>query len=81
MKSISTVALIINMWAFSGWGWGIAQATEPNSGSSFKEWCQKQASLSAEARITVEVLLAKAGTNDCELAAKNLLSLTELYLS
>jgi internalin A len=68
------------MWAFSGWGWGVTQAAEPNQGSSFKEWCHQQASLSAERRITVEVLLAQAETNDCELAAKNLLSRTALYL-
>jgi internalin A len=31
--------------------------------------------------LIVEVLLAQAGTSDCELAAENLLSRTELYLS
>jgi len=81
MKPISAVALMISVWAFSGWGWGVAQAAEPSRGSSFKEWCQKRSSLSAEVRKTVEVLLAQAGTSDCELAAENLLSRTELYLS
>ena len=56
------------------------QATNPSPGSSFQELCQQQASLSAERRKTVEVLLAEAGTSDCELAAKNLSSRTELYL-
>jgi internalin A len=81
MKPTRAVALIIGMWAFSGWGWGVAQAAEPSRESSFKEWCQKLTSLSAERQKTVEVLLAQAGTSDCELAAENLLSRTELYLS
>ncbi|HLO50199.1 MAG TPA: leucine-rich repeat domain-containing protein, partial [Kamptonema sp.] len=80
MKSTRAVALIISAWAISGLGWGVTQAAAPNQRNSFKEWCLQQASLSADARITVEVLLAEAGTNDCELAAKKLLSLTKIYL-
>lgn len=81
MKSTSTVALIISMWVLSSWGWAVTQAAEPSLRSSFEEWCQQKASLSAEARKTVEVLLEEAGTNDCELAANNVSSRTELYLS
>lgn len=80
MKSASAVALMISMWIFSGWGWGVTQAAESSQGSSFKEWCQKLTSLSAERRKTVETLLAEAGTSDCELAAKNLSSRTALNL-
>ena len=80
MKSTSAVALMLGMWVFSAWGWGVTQAAEPSLGSSFKEWCQKKVGLSAEARKTVEVLLKEADTNDCELAAKNLSSGTEMYL-
>ncbi|MBE9128052.1 MULTISPECIES: leucine-rich repeat domain-containing protein [unclassified Coleofasciculus] len=79
MKSTSAVAVMISMWVFSGWG--VAHAAEPSLGSSFKEWCQQKASLSAEARKTVEALLEAAGTSDCEQAAENLLSRTELSLS
>lgn len=81
MKSASAVALTLGMWMFSGWGWGITEAAEPSQGSSFQEWCQQQASLSDEARKTVEVLLEAAGTSDCERADENLSSLTELGLS
>ncbi|NES17737.1 MAG: leucine-rich repeat domain-containing protein, partial [Symploca sp. SIO3E6] len=81
MKSTSTVALIIGMWVFSGWGWEITQAAEPSVGSSFEELCLQQASLSEEVRKTVEVLLEAAGTSDCELAANNLLTRTELDLT
>lgn len=80
MKPTSAVALMIGMWMLSGWGWGATQAAEPSLGSSFKQWCQQQASLSAEARKTVEVLLEEAGTRDCERAAKDLLSRTRLFL-
>jgi internalin A len=69
------------MWVLSSWGWAVTQAAEPSLRSSFEEWCQQKASLSAEARKTVEVLLEEAGTNDCELAANNVSSRTELYLS
>jgi internalin A len=57
MKSASAVALMISMWMFSGWGWGVTQAAEPSVGSSFEEWCLQKASLSADRRKTVEVLL------------------------
>lgn len=80
MKSTSSVALTVGLWMFNGWGWGVTQSAEPSLGSSFKEWCQKQSSLSAEARKTVEELLKEAGTSNCELAAENLLSRTELSL-
>ncbi len=80
MKLTSAVALMISMWVFSGWGWGVTQAAKPSQGSSFRELCLQQGSLSAERRKTVEVLLARIGTSDCELAAKNLSSRTELSL-
>lgn len=62
-------------------GWAVTQAAEPSLRSSFEEWCQQKASLSAEARKTVEVLLEEADTTDCELAANNVSSRTELNLS
>jgi internalin A len=82
MKLTSAIALMISMWMFSGWGWGwgVTQAAEPSLGSSFEEWCLQKASLSAERRKTVSLLLEEAGTSDCELAAKNLLSRTELKI-
>ncbi|MEW6496057.1 MAG: leucine-rich repeat domain-containing protein [Cyanobacteriota bacterium] len=59
----------------------IRSAAEPSQESSFIQWCLQRVSLSAGARNTVEVLLAEAGTRDCTLAAKKLLSRTELNLS
>lgn len=69
MKPTSAIALMINMWVFSGCGWEVTQAAEPSRGSSFTQWCQKQASWSAEDKKTVEVLLEQAGRSDCKLAA------------
>jgi internalin A len=48
--------------------------------TSFADWCKHKDSLSKEARHTVEVLLKKAGTSDCNEAEKVLLNLTELNL-
>ena len=59
----------------------ISSAAEPSVGNSFTQWCLQRVSLSAGARNTVEVLFAESGTRDCTLAAKKLLSRTELNLS
>ncbi|MEG3864114.1 leucine-rich repeat domain-containing protein, partial [Microcoleus sp. herbarium12] len=48
--------------------------------SSFADWCKHKDSLSESTRHTVEVLLKKAGTSDCNEAEKVLLNLTELNL-
>ncbi len=58
----------------------MTQAAEPRLGSPFKQWCLWRESLSDEAQKTVEVLLEKAGTSDCEQASVNLSSRTELNL-
>ncbi|NES24461.1 MAG: hypothetical protein F6K41_37525 [Symploca sp. SIO3E6] len=68
MKLTSKVVLITSMWIFSSWGWGITQAAEFHQGSSLIKWCNQQSDLSAEGRITVEVLLAEAETDNCELS-------------
>ena len=56
------------------------QTNQPINLSSFAEWCKHKDSLSEEAIYTVEVLLNKAGTSDCNEAEKVLSNLTELYL-
>ncbi|MGQ4646743.1 leucine-rich repeat domain-containing protein [Lyngbya aestuarii] len=48
--------------------------------SHFSDWCWHQASLSPEARLTVEALLDTVNTSDCETANEELSSLTELTL-
>ena len=49
--------------------------------SSFAEWCKHKDSLSEEAIYTVEMLLNKAGTSDCNEADRILSNLTELNLN
>ncbi len=57
-------------------------ATEVRSpNKTFADWCHQKADLSPEAKHTVEVLLKKAGTTDCDAANQKLLSLTALSLS
>ena len=57
------------------------QTNQPINLSSFAEWCKHKDSLSEEAIYTVEVLLNKAGTSDCNEADRILSNLTELNLS
>ncbi|MEG4206540.1 leucine-rich repeat domain-containing protein [Microcoleus sp. Pol7_A1] len=56
------------------------QINQPINLSSFAEWCKHKDSLSEEAIYTVEVLLNKAGTSDCNEADRILSNLTELNL-
>jgi internalin A len=60
-----------------------AYAAETRSGNSrrtFADWCRQKDSLSPEAKHTVEVLLEKAETTECDEANQILSSLTELDL-
>jgi internalin A len=56
------------------------QANQPMNFSSFADWCKHKDTLSKSARHTVEVLLKKAGTSDCNEVDKVLLNLTKLNL-
>jgi internalin A len=57
------------------------QTNQPINLSSFAEWCKHKDSLSEEAIYTIEVLLNKAGTSDCNEADRILSNLTELNLN
>ncbi|MEG4010544.1 leucine-rich repeat domain-containing protein, partial [Microcoleus sp. Pol11C1] len=58
----------------------LVQKQRSGSERTFANWCRKKASLSAETKHTVEVLLKKAGTTECEAADRQLSSLTKLKL-
>ena len=47
---------------------------------TFADWCRQKADLSPEAKHTVEVLLQKAGTTECDAANQRLSSRTGLIL-
>ena len=57
-----------------------AEVRSENSRRTFADWCRQKADLSPEAKRTVEVLLQKAETTECEAANQTLSSLTELEL-
>jgi internalin A len=59
----------------------IARAQPGNNRRTFADWCRQKADLSPETKHTVEVLLKKAETNDCDAADRKLSSLTELDLT
>jgi len=73
----SAIALLLSGNGLSA----LAAPQQPrNSGRTFADWCREKASLSPEAKHTVEVLLKQAGTTECDAANQKLSSLTELNL-
>ena len=56
------------------------QPNQMTNFNSFADWCLHKDSLSPAARHTVEALLHKAGTSDCNQANRILSSCTELHL-
>ena len=56
-----------------------AEVRSPNK--TFADWCRQKADLSPETQHTVEVLLKKVWTTDCDAANQKLSSLTSLSLS
>ncbi len=78
--------LILSTWG--RWGlavgatilMGSAAAPNPQTFESFADFCTNKENLTPEARHTVEVLLSKAKTQECDRAQKTLTNLTELSL-
>ena len=58
----------------------VAQTQPENSRRTFADWCRQKADLSPETKHTVDVLLQKAETTDCDVGDQQLSNLTELYL-
>ncbi|NJR22447.1 MAG: leucine-rich repeat domain-containing protein [Richelia sp. CSU_2_1] len=65
----------------SGLSADAAEMRSSNSRRTFADWCREKDSLSPEAKHTVEVLLKKAETTDCNAADRKLSSLTQLKIS
>ena len=55
-----------------------AEVRSPNK--TFADWCRQRASLSPQAKDTVDVLLSEARATDCDEADRELSSLTQLTL-
>jgi internalin A len=74
-KSIAVTCSVLIALALSGNG-SSALAAETRSGyKTFADWCREKAALSQETKHTVEVLLKKAGTTECDAADRKLSSL------
>ncbi|MEL6463205.1 MAG: leucine-rich repeat domain-containing protein, partial [Cyanobacteria bacterium J06621_15] len=56
------------------------QPLQQNKAKSFIEYCQQKSTLPKATKDTVEILLKKAGTQDCQQANRKLSSLTKLNL-
>jgi DDE superfamily endonuclease len=53
----------------------------PTTPQSFAQWCEQKKAVPAATKHTIEVLLQKAGTNDCQLADRKLSSLKTLDIN
>src|SRR4028118_1076586 len=79
-KSIALTCCAILALSANGLSAKAAETRSSNSRRTFAEWCRQKADLSPEAKRTVEVLLQKAETTECDAADRELSSLTELDL-
>ena len=79
-KSIALACCVILALSGNGLSAKAAETRSGNSRRTFADWCRQKADLSPEARRTVEVLLQKAETTECDAADRELSSLTGLYL-
>ena len=79
-KSIALTCCAILALSANGLSAKAAETRSGNSRRTFADWCRQKADLSPEAKRTVEVLLQKAETTECDAANLKLSSLTELGL-
>jgi internalin A len=55
--------------------------TQQSKPKTFTQWCEQRNSVPAATKLTIDLLLTKAGTKNCKLADSKLNSLTQLELS
>jgi internalin A len=58
-----------------------AIATQQSKPKTFAQWCQQRNSVPAATKLTIDLLLTEAGTQDCKQANSKLINLTRLDLS
>jgi internalin A len=79
MKKVLTIlfalSLLLQISSFK-----IVSARE-SSTKTFAQWCQQKNDLSSEAKYTIDVLLRRSGTKDCQQADRNLSKLNQLNLN
>ena len=79
-KSIALTCCAILALSANGLSAKAAETRAGNSRRTFADWCRQKADLSPEAKRTVELLLQKAKTTECNAANLKLSSLTYLDL-
>ncbi|WP_445171616.1 leucine-rich repeat domain-containing protein [Microcoleus sp.] len=79
-KSIALACCAILVLSGNGLSAKAAETGSGNSRRTFADWCRQKADLSPEAKRTVEVLLQKAETTECDAADQELSSLITLDL-
>jgi internalin A len=79
-KSIALACCAILALSANGLSAKAAETRSGNSRRTFADWCRQKADLSPEAKRTVEVVLQKAETTECDAANQKLSSLTQLVL-
>ena len=75
MRSFMALMMVMSFGAV-----GSASPQQPKP-KSFAQWCSQKKSVPAATRHTINVLLKKAGTKNCQRADVKLRSLTELQLN
>ena len=79
-KSIEITCSALIAVALSGNGFSVLAAETQPANKTFGDWYREKASLSPEAKHTVEVLLKEAQTTNCAEANQELSSMTTLNL-
>jgi len=80
-RSIALTCCVLLALSGNGVSAKAAAETQPgNMRRTFADWCRQKADLSPEAKHTVEVLLQKAETTECDAANQRLSSLLGLVL-
>jgi internalin A len=79
-KSIALACCAILALSANGLSAKAAETRSGNSRRTFADWCRQKADLSPEAKHTVEMLLQKAETTECDAADQELSSLITLNL-
>jgi internalin A len=80
-KSIALACCAILALSGNGLSAKAAETQPGNSRRTFADWCRQKADLSPETKRTVELLLQKAETTECDAADQELSGLIELDLS
>ena len=80
-KSIALACCVLLALSGNGLSAKAAETRSGNSRRTFADWCRQKADLSPEAKHTVELLLERAETTECDAAYLKLSSLTELDLA